>query len=78
MLIEGAGHNNIEHDQKYRREYFTKLKDFIRYLRRKTENMRREQESLQHAPQDHSLNGYPGDGWRESFDHIYKSYFQPS
>lgn len=29
LQIEGAGHNDIEHDENFRKSYFLKLRDFV-------------------------------------------------
>jgi hypothetical protein len=32
-MVENGGHNNIEYEERFRKDYFTKLREFLREIR---------------------------------------------
>lgn len=34
-VVETGGHNNIEYEERFRKDYFTKLREFIREIRQR-------------------------------------------
>lgn len=59
--VEGAGHNNIELDKQWRKEYFLRLRDFFQVVKLNSESK---------TPAD-LLRKNKSEPWDSSFNHIY-------
>ncbi|KAL4477444.1 hypothetical protein ABPG74_002594 [Tetrahymena malaccensis] len=88
LEVKGAGHNDIEHEDKFRKDYFKELRRFMFHLRQnrnqviqdfiqKQNTLRQKRDSSTHAELK-DIQGFAGDGQSESFNHIYYQYFTPT
>lgn len=44
LEVKGAGHNDIEHDQEFRKEYFKKIREFVIFLKENKNALEKEYE----------------------------------
>ncbi|EAR83174.1 alpha/beta superfamily hydrolase (macronuclear) [Tetrahymena thermophila SB210] len=87
LEVKGAGHNDIEHEDKFRKDYFKELRRFMGHLRQnrnqviqefiQKQNILKQKRNSSIQVELKDIQGFAGDGQSESFNHIYYQYFTP-